>query len=409
MMRIHIKIFFIAAAIAAAASSCKEKEAAPTALQAPSPEIAVLGIDSVTLLWETVENAESYQIQLNGSEVFAQAKGVCAVIGNLSSGTEYSVRMKSVAPSVDKRWLDSDFGPVLTFVTKGKTVLEAPDVKVSELSPASFSLAWAPVKKADGYVYALNGGAEQRTTSTALSFDGLIFDTEYIFKVKAVPGEESMDVAVESAWTEIKVRTLDRYHLAAPVLQLSDVGTNGFTVRWNAVENAALYQYSVNNSTALSLTETFINLTQLTAATEYTVAVRAVPSNNDEGVFVPGEWAQIKAVTNDLIVLDAPVLKTENVLAGQFTVKWDEVEHAGLYMVSLDGGEFKSVETNTVTFTNLSAVTTYKVRVKAVPVQSQTSTYKESPLSEISVTTKQGESPDDKGGDLSDFEEGSIF
>lgn len=409
MMRIHIKMFFIAAAIAAAASSCKEKGVTPTALQAPSPEIAVLGIDSVTLLWETVENAESYQIQLNGSATLTQAKGVCAVIGNLSSGTEYSVRMKSVAPSADKRLLDSDFGPALTFVTKGKTVLGVPEVKVSEIAPASFTLAWTPVKKAGGYVYALNGGTEQRTTSTELSFDGLTFDTEYLFKVKAVPDEESMDVAVESDWAEIKIRTLDRYHLATPALQLSDVGTNGFTVRWNAVENAASYQYSVNDSPALSLTETYITLTQLTASTEYTVTVRAIPAQWDETVFVPGEWAQIKAVTNDLIVLQAPVLKTENILADQFTVKWNEVEHAGLYMVSLDEGEFKSVETNAVTFTNLSTVTTYKVRVKAVPVQSQTSTYKESPLSEISVTTKQGESPDDKGGDLSDFEEGSIF
>lgn len=405
---IYRKTLLFAAVIISVLTACNKKAPEPVALAAPSPEVAVLGIDKVTLLWETVENAESYRILLDEKTVI-KASGVCAVIENLTSGTEYKVMMKSIAPEGSSQWLDSGYGPVLTFVTKGKTVLQTPEVEVYEAEPSSVTLVWEPVKKAGMYVYTFNGGAQQQTTETSVTFDDLNFDTEYVFRIKAVPDEQSVETALESAWGETTVKTPDRYVLDTPVLSVSDINTNGFTVNWNEVPDAGSYEYSVNGSPAVAVDDLKALLTGLTAATEYTVTVRAVPAVSDQGSYVASDWAQIKATTNGLIVLGAPVLKSENVLATQFTVKWEAVEHAGSYMVSLNGGEFISVSGNSRTFTDLSTETAYTVKVKAVPDASQTGTYKESPLSEISVTTKQGPSPDDKGGDLSDFDEDSIF
>ena len=405
---IYRKTLLFAAVIISVLTACNKKAPEPVALAAPSPEVAVLGIDKVTLLWETVENAESYRILLDEKTVI-KASGVCAVIENLTSGTEYKVMMKSIAPEGSSQWLDSGYGPVLTFVTKGKTVLQTPEVEVYEAEPSSVTLVWEPVKKAGMYVYTFNGGAQQQTTETSVTFDDLNFDTEYVFRIKAVPDEQSVETALESAWGETTVKTPDRYVLDTPVLSVSDINTNGFTVNWNEVPDAGSYEYSVNGSPAVAVDDLKAVLTNLTAATEYTVTVRAVPAVSDQGSYVASDWAQIKATTNGLIVLGAPVLKSENVLATQFTVKWEAVEHAGSYMVSLNGGEFISVSGNSRTFTDLSTETAYTVKVKAVPDASQTGTYKESPLSEISVTTKQGPSPDDKGGDLSDFDEDPIF
>lgn len=405
---IYRKTLLFAAVIISVLTACNKKAPEPVALAAPSPEVAVLGIDKVTLLWETVENAESYRILLDEKTVI-KASGVCAVIENLTSGTEYKVMMKSIAPEGSSQWLDSGYGPVLTFVTKGKTVLQTPEVEVYEAEPSSVTLVWEPVKKAGMYVYTFNGGAQQQTTETSVTFDDLNFDTEYVFRIKAVPDEQSVETALESAWGETTVKTPDRYVLDTPVLSVSDINTNGFTVNWNEVSDAGSYEYSVNGSPAVAVDDLKAVLTGLTAATEYTVTVRAVPAVSDQGSYVASDWAQIKATTNGLIVLGAPVLKSENVLATQFTVKWEAVEHAGSYMVSLNGGEFISVSGNSRTFTDLSTETAYTVKVKAVPDASQTGTYKESPLSEISVTTKQGPSPDDKGGDLSDFDEDPIF
>ncbi|MCQ2168824.1 MAG: fibronectin type III domain-containing protein [Bacteroidales bacterium] len=405
---IYRKTLLFAAVIISVLTACNKKAPEPVALAAPSPEVAVLGIDKVTLLWETVENAESYRILLDEKTVI-KASGVCAVIENLTSGTEYKVMMKSIAPEGSSQWLDSGYGPVLTFVTKGKTVLQTPEVEVYEAEPSSVTLVWEPVKKAGMYVYTFNGGAQQQTTETSVTFDDLNFDTEYVFRIKAVPDEQSVETALESAWGETTVKTPDRYVLDTPVLSVSDINTNGFTVNWNEVPDAGSYEYSVNGSPAVAVDDLKAVLTGLTAATEYTVTVRAVPAVSDQGSYVASDWAQIKATTNGLIVLGAPVLKSENVLATQFTVKWEAVEHAGSYMVSLNGGEFISVSGNSRTFTDLSTETAYTVKVKAVPDASQTGTYKESPLSEISVTTKQGPSPDDKGGDLSDFDEDPIF
>lgn len=408
MKRIHITTLLVATAVAAVLSSCSKKETAPVSLAAPSPEVAVLDIDRVTLLWETVEGAASYQILLDEKTVI-KAEGVCAQITGLTSGTEYKVMMKSIAPEGSTQWLDSGYGPVLTFVTKGKTVLQTPEVKATAVEPSSVTLAWEPVKKAGMYVYTFGDGDQQQTSETSVTFNDLNFNTEYVFRIKAIPDEKSVETAVESEWGEIRVKTLDRYVLGTPVLKTLDINTNGFTVAWDAIDNAGSYEYSVNGLPAVAVDDLSVVLTGLTAATEYTVAVRAVPAVADEGRYVPGDWAQIKATTNDLIVLASPVLKSENVLATEFTVKWTAVEHAGSYMVSLDGGEFENVQTASVTFKDLSTETSYTVKVKAVPAADQTGTYKESPLSEIIVTTKQGPSQDDKGGDLSDFEEETIF
>ena len=406
MIRKHINILSVALAAVLLPAGCSKKAPDPVVLAAPSPEIAVLGIDKVTLLWETVENAVSYQILLDGSTTI-EAKGVCAVIGDLAAGTEYSVRMKSIAPEGSTEWLDSDYGEALTFKTRGRTVLKAPEVKVDELEPSSVKLSWAPVKMAGMYAYSFNGAAQQQTSECSLSFTGLDYNTGYVFKVKALPDEKSADVALESEWCELEFRTPERHILDAPVLAVSDINTNGFTVSWAEIARAGSYEYRIGGASPVSVSGLSAVLTGLAAATEYTVAVRALPAAADEGSYVASSWTEVKATTADLIALAAPVLKQDNVLATQFTVKWNAVEHAGSYVVSLNNGGFETVNDSSVTFTDLSTETSYLVKVKAVPAEP--GTYKESPVSEITVTTKQGPSQDDKGGDLSDFNESIIF
>ena len=94
---------------------------------------------------------------------------------------------------------------VLAAVTACKTdedgiVLETPVLSIADTTSTSFTVAWEAVENADMYTYEFR--EEQASTeSLSVTFDGLIPDSMYTVKVKAV----STSASVESEWAEISV------------------------------------------------------------------------------------------------------------------------------------------------------------------------------------------------------------
>lgn len=407
-MKRTLKLFVVASAALALASSCDKpvKDPDPVRLDVPSPAVAVAGIDNVTILWEEIKGAESYEILLNGTQKY-DITGISATIDGLSSDTKYSLVMKAIAPEGSKQWLDSDYSEPLEFTTKKKAALDAPVLSVRNLGPDGFELYWNAVKNAVQYECVGPDGSVVTTKETSQVYKGLNYGTEYTVKVKACPDPAS--TYAESSWSERKVKTADRTALATPVLSKSDVHTNGFTVSWAAVPDAAKYIYKIGSGAEQTTTDLKAVFGELTAKTDYIVSVCAAPAEGDAGKFVASQWADIKVTTLDLVVLGTPVLKSENVLATEFTVTWPAVEHAGAYMVSFNGGAASKVSATSVKYEDLSTETLYTVTVQAVPADSQTGTYKAGQTAEIKVTTKSGPSKDDKDGNIDDFDEDMIF
>ena len=99
---------------------------------------------------------------------------------------------------------------VLAAVTACKTdedgiVLETPVLSIADTTSTSFTVAWEAVENADMYTYEFR--EEQASTeSLSVTFDGLIPDSMYTVKVKAV----STSASVESEWAEISVTLLSQ-------------------------------------------------------------------------------------------------------------------------------------------------------------------------------------------------------
>lgn len=407
-MKITFKTLFIAIAFALALTGCKKPEPTPVALSAPTPEVASVGIDNATLIWEAVKDAVSYEILIN-DETTVEASGVSATLTGLQAGTAYTVVMKSIAPDDNPLLLDSEYGTPVEFATNGKGTLDSPVLSTKDLGPDTFTLYWTAVKNAEKYVYVFNNGQETETTETYVTFTDLTYGTEYAVKVKAVPTEKASSTTLESAWAEKTVKTNDRSALGTPALSSSEITPNGFKISWTAVANAASYKYKVNDGAEQTTTSVNFTTTGLSAATEYNVSVCAIPAASDAGRYVDSQWATLKVKTSDLIVLGTPVLKSENVLATTFTVTWAAIDNAGKYVITLNGAAYATQTENSVSFSSLMTETEYTVTVKAVPADAGLVTYKESPAATIKVTTKSGPSENDKDGNISDFEEGSIF
>lgn len=296
----------------AAAVACQREEAEK--LPAPSPVLVTAGQYDATFIWETVRNAEAYELILN-DEAPLTVKGVSITLENLLEATDYTVKMRALAPQGSTAWLDSDYCTPVNFATAGKKELAKPVLKASGVLSHAFTISWSPVRNAAKYVYVVGDGLEQETYETSFSVNGLNYFTEYPVKVKAVPADDKLDVLAESQWATISVTTQ--------------------------------------------------NVTQLAA-------------------------------------LD---LKSSAITSSEFTVIWDAVPHAVKYVCQLDGREAVEVTDTFVKFDGLSSQTNYTVYVQAVAADSDV----KSPRATISVTTKKGVSPDDKGGDLGDFEEKPIF
>ena len=118
---------------------------------------------------------------------------------------------------------------VLAAVTACKTdedgiVLETPVLSIADTTSTSFTVAWEAVENADMYTYEFR--EEQASTeSLSVTFDGLIPDSMYTVKVKAV----STSASVESEWAEISVTLLSQ-DSEIPKLNLVAEMTDRFTL-----------------------------------------------------------------------------------------------------------------------------------------------------------------------------------
>lgn len=401
----------IASIIALAAftffTGCTSKPKAE-ALPAPVPVVASTGINNATIMWEKVRNAASYQVVVDGAAPLS-TEGTSITVQNLTPATTYSLKMKAIAPEGSTEWLDSQFSDPISFTTAGKKPLAAPELTVSGIISGGFTVSWKSVKNAEKYVYKVGDAAEQETAELTFTTSGLKHSTKYVVKVKAVPSASQAEYYVDSDWAETSVTTASRSTLAAPVLSSESIHTNGFTVAWTAVPGAGKYNYKINGGQVLYTSALAVAFDALAALTTYTVEVQSAPSDADVDNYDISAWASIQVKTLDLVTLDAPQLAPVKVLDTQFTVSWPAVANAGSYMCSLNGADYVPVSETSIKYEGLTPETLYNVKVYAIPLEAGAATYKAGPVSSIDVTTKKGASPDDKGGDLTDFDEKPIF
>ena len=398
----------LALAAFAAITACEKKEEAPVKLATPAPVIVNAGINNASFMWESVKHADSYQVVVNDGEPVS-VQGVSFTVENLTAATPYTFKMKALAPAGSKQWLDSDFCEPVSFTTAAKKVLDTPVLTVSDVLAGGFTVSWNAVKNAGKYVYKVEDAAEQETTETHFTTDGLAHSTQYLVKVKAVPSAAQAAVAVESAWAEIIAETQHRTELAEPVLASGNVHTNGFTVSWAAVPGAGIYNYKLDGGNAQSTTELSVVFNSLTALSQHTVEVQAAPSEANIDNYLSSGWASIQVTTLDLVALATPTLRAEGVKGMEFTVAWDAVPNAGRYMCSLNGASYVPVTGTSVKYEGLTAENLYNVKVYAEPTDAGSVTYKAGAAASLDVTTKQAPSSDDKDGGLSDFDEKPIF
>ena len=280
--------------------------AAPT-LSSPSDEATDIELP-VTLEWNTVEDADSYQIQAveeSGSfdtpDFDNETSDTDIEVTGLATSTEYKWRVRSLTSEDQSEW-----SSVWTFTTEAEVVeldaptLSSPSDEATDID-RPVTLAWNSVDGAESYSIQLveESGSfgtpdfDDTASDTDIEVPGLSPFTEYKWRVRAQSGETQSEWS--SVWTfttSTEVEELGIPQLSSPSDEASDVDLT-VMLDWDATSGAESYQAQLVEESGSfdtpdfddETTDTGIEVSGLSPSTEYKWRVRALTSEEN------GDWS----------------------------------------------------------------------------------------------------------------------
>lgn len=173
-----------------------------------------------------------------------------------------------------------------------------------------------------------------------------------------------------------------------PLVTVRDISTTGFTLRWEAVENAGSYVYTFNGGEATSTADREITFRDLERRQEYVVAVKASPA--DPQRFAESAWTYVHVVTDDLEQLPRPEITLGCAYSSKTVISWSEVPGAERYEFTI-AGQSRITSERKASFSSLGRQTDYTFTVRALT--SDATRYTNSEASELNFTTSDDDVP----------------
>ncbi len=241
----------------------------------------------LNISWDAVEHAKYYEVTVSTSpQTKLNSAGTSARISDekLQDGVTYTV---TIVPQPDDADLYEAGAPLtLTYMYKAAQVqLDAPQNVRVEQKGTTITVMWERVDKADYYNVAVETMVMSSSTNS-ITLDGthLTNDKRYTVYVTALSGN--------SRYTESNGGTADFTYkapvvvirLAKPKITTLNVEENNdWTIRWEAVENAAAYSVRVGEiSQQVSGTSVTIGADLLNSGTTYIVGITALPADTEK-------------------------------------------------------------------------------------------------------------------------------
>lgn len=315
----------------------KTVKTAPTAPAAPNESATK---NSITISWNAVPGAVSYDILFNGTTY--RVTGTSKTIEGLSAGQSYSYQIR--ANNADG---SSSYSAPKTV----STIPDAPgrlgDVS-AKATTESISITWGALSRADSYDV-LFGNTIYEATGTTITISGLKPYTEYTYQVrgKNAGGVGSYSIAK-------KIRTL----MKAPDNITATATKNSVTLSWSASSGATSYDVLFNGKTTFGIKTTSYTVTGLTKGTAYSYSICAKNSSTSSAY---SPTATVMTIPDPP---EMPANVRANVAANSVTISWSAAARAVGYDVYLGGNVYDAAGTET-TITGLSSNSSYTYQVRA--------------------------------------------
>ncbi|XP_067357782.1 receptor-type tyrosine-protein phosphatase eta [Channa argus] len=319
---------------------------APAAVMGLS--IAEINTSSLSLNWtEPVGNHCSYKVNWTDGNVSGTVNvtATSATITNLTAGVRYSINVSAVADD------EVTEGPPSAIFQYTKPAVVG-NLTVSKITTSSVFLNWTqPVGKnsfykvhwSDGYI-----NMNLNMTETYANITGLTAGVQYMFTVKAVAGDQE---------TIGDSNTVSQYTRPTVVgnLTVIEFTTSSVFLNWTQpVGNISFYKVhwsDGNLNMNLSLNQTYVNITGLTAGVQYTFTVIAVAGDN----ITESENTQIIHYTRPTVVGNLTV--TEFTTSSVFLNWTQPVGNISFYKVHWSDGNLNMNLSTNQTYMNITGLT----------------------------------------------------
>lgn len=239
----------------------------PSVTVAPVVNISNTSLTSISLSWNAVNGASTYNIYENGNSIpfLIGVKGTTSTVSGLSQGSQYSFQVAGVNVL--------GTGPLSTAVPGATAALIPPIVTSIPTSIGSIVLSWNPTIGANSYDIFVNGKLDiSDLAQTSVTLSNLPLNQSASIQVYAVDalGNLSLPSATQNVTPT----------LAAPSLTFSHLTNKSVTLNWTPVPGATSYQIYENDPTLVDTTSsTTATINNLSAGTPYTFTVNAVTPN----------------------------------------------------------------------------------------------------------------------------------
>ena len=237
-----------------------------------------VGETTAAITWEAVEEAESYNIYVNGEKKNeAPVTETMYELVGLTEGTKYKVAVEAVG----KNNVLSENAEI-TFTTKEHVVAVPTEVEAINITETTADITWKAPAGAEGYnIYV---GDKKVNTELVIGTDydltGLEAGKEYTVSVETV--EAGGKVSEKAA---VKFTTAKREEVVVPTpeeVKADKITAHSAVITWAGAEGVAGYNVYVNGekiNTEL-ITGTSCELKDLKSETVYTINVEAVGLDN---------------------------------------------------------------------------------------------------------------------------------
>ena len=346
------KYYFVAAAESEFTVSLAKEEAPLT----PPTEVYATEITTttVTLVWNSVAKAESYNIYRNGT-LLANVEGTQYVVSDLQVFTEYSFVIKSVVGEEE-----SFASEAVVVKTKDLEITKPANLAATAVSSSSIKLTWSAVENALSYRVYSSNTVVATVLSTEYTVTGLEAETLYCFSVAAVRNETESEKTAEACAMTSDLTPGAPTNLVATTIDATTIG-----LTWDAGENATgynIYRDGVKVGDATGLLFVDRNLTQ---GTDYCYTVKGVRgASESEGS--SNEACATTGGTKPVPPVAPANLKAEALSTSSIKLSWYSVGNALTYNVYQGEEMIATVEIPSYTVEGLEYNTEYCFTVTAV-------------------------------------------
>lgn len=232
------------------------------ALPTPTNIISAAADTSISLTWDTIAGAESYELDIDGQLV----EGITTnsyIHEGLASNTQHSYRIRAKNASGTSNW-----SSIINEATLSNA-LDAPTGIIVKSMTSSIQLVWKPVPEVDSYEVEIDGTTVESVTAATYIQSGLTAGTQHSYRVRAIKD------TVPGSWSNTAIAfTLPDTPLTPSNIAVSST-MSSILITWDGVDNAIEYEIEVDGVIINSGLNTKYLHNNLTPDSTHTYKVRA--------------------------------------------------------------------------------------------------------------------------------------